>query len=254
MAAIEKICEFSYSSPEPPWLMYGYKRNHIQIKPEYRKLFKGAKAVLIITGKNQYSLDKKDDSYYLDTKSRKGHRIATQIDYCFVVLDEHLQGRVKGCYHNSSFFFGTVKRKLSRMVGYKLPVIDVSNHQVAYDDDILKSLAMREKLIFDPGNSEVFLSNLLIDPKTYSLSICFDNIYLNKQQLKVIKDFLILEKKQITLMSNLYNKDRILRVVKIDDDCYEFQIHQDCLTDNPQSDYISSREAKAFIKRLSLIC
>lgn len=129
MASIEKICEFSGSIPEPSYLMYTFKHNHIQIKPEYRKQFKGAKAILVVTGKKQYSLDKKDGSYYLDSKSRNGHRIATQTSYCLIVQDKHLQGRVEGHYHNSSFYFGKVKRKLSRMVGYKLPVIVIKEEK-----------------------------------------------------------------------------------------------------------------------------
>lgn len=40
MAGIEKVCEFS--GDYPGWLMYGYKRNSLQVKPEYRKHFKGA--------------------------------------------------------------------------------------------------------------------------------------------------------------------------------------------------------------------
>lgn len=254
MAAIDKICELSDSSPNPPWLMYNYKKNHIQIKPEYRKLFKGSRAVLIITGKNQYSFSNRYGSYFLDQDPWPGHRLATQIDYCLVVLDEHLQGRVKGCYHNSSFFFGTVKRKLSRMVGYKLPVIDVSNHQVAYDDDILKSVAMKEKLLFDPGNAEIFLYNLLIDPKIYSLSVCFDNIYLNKQQLKVIKDFLVSGDKNLTLLSNVYGKDKILSIIDIGEGFYTFEIYQESLESEPQFDHMHPNEIKSFIKRLSLIC
>ena len=44
MAAIEKICEYSgnYTGPE----MYRFKRNHIQVEPQYRKFFRGKKAIL----------------------------------------------------------------------------------------------------------------------------------------------------------------------------------------------------------------
>ena len=44
MAGIEKVCE--YSGEYPGGLMYGYKRNHIQVIPKYRKEFRGKKATL----------------------------------------------------------------------------------------------------------------------------------------------------------------------------------------------------------------
>lgn len=46
MAGIEKVCEFS--GEYPGWEMYGYKRNHIQIMPKYRKEFRGHEAVLYV--------------------------------------------------------------------------------------------------------------------------------------------------------------------------------------------------------------
>lgn len=46
MAAIEKVCEFSGEYPGHD--MYGYKRNHIQIMPKYRKQFRGHEAVLFV--------------------------------------------------------------------------------------------------------------------------------------------------------------------------------------------------------------
>lgn len=46
MAGIEKVCE--YSGEYPGWLMYGYKHNHIQIMPKYRKEFRGAEHTLHI--------------------------------------------------------------------------------------------------------------------------------------------------------------------------------------------------------------
>lgn len=66
MAAIEKICEFSgnYTGPD----MYSYKRNHIQVEPQYRKNFRGKKAILTIKEdglilRGQFS-SKKYDVYY----------------------------------------------------------------------------------------------------------------------------------------------------------------------------------------------
>ena len=44
MAGIEKICE--YSGDYHGWLMHGWKRDHIQVCPEYRKLFRGKDSIL----------------------------------------------------------------------------------------------------------------------------------------------------------------------------------------------------------------
>lgn len=46
MAGIEKVCELS--GDYPGHLMYDMKRNHIQVVPKYRKLFRGHKATLYI--------------------------------------------------------------------------------------------------------------------------------------------------------------------------------------------------------------
>lgn len=46
MAGIEKVCELS--GDYPGYHMYKMKRNHIQIVPKYRKLFRGHKATLYI--------------------------------------------------------------------------------------------------------------------------------------------------------------------------------------------------------------
>lgn len=46
MAGIEKVCELS--GDYPGYHMYAMKRNHIQVVPKYRKLFRGHKATLYI--------------------------------------------------------------------------------------------------------------------------------------------------------------------------------------------------------------
>lgn len=66
MAAIEKICE--YSGNYTGWEMYGFKRNHIQVEPQYRKFFRGKKAILTIKEdglllRGRFS-SKKNDVYY----------------------------------------------------------------------------------------------------------------------------------------------------------------------------------------------
>lgn len=46
MAGIEKVCELT--GDYPGYHMYDMKRNHIQVVPKYRKLFRGHKATLYI--------------------------------------------------------------------------------------------------------------------------------------------------------------------------------------------------------------
>lgn len=139
MAAIEKVCE--YSGDYPGWAMYGYKHNHIQIMPKYRKEFRGKKAVLYIVtnesilgrylisfcnnglayhmkeadykdtivkiGKHRYDLDRGGRSWY-------PVKIHKETEYALVVPD--MPGEVKGIYVNNSCSMSTVKRKLKRML------------------------------------------------------------------------------------------------------------------------------------------
>lgn len=65
MAGIEKVCEFS--GEYPGWEMYGYKRNHIQIMPKYRKEFRGHEAVLFVF-EREYIIDL-DPGYMTDNLS-----------------------------------------------------------------------------------------------------------------------------------------------------------------------------------------
>lgn len=79
MAGIEKVCE--YSGEYPGYKMYGYKRNSIQVMPEYRKLFKHQDHVLVISKSelkidygwatstvDKWMLDKDEGSLYYTTK------------------------------------------------------------------------------------------------------------------------------------------------------------------------------------------
>ena len=100
MAGIEKVCEFSgvYKGAD----MYKWKRNHIQIMPEYRKLFRGSKAILIF---QRYDKISKDYTYYL------------------LVPEPHLQGEVKGKYLNWTYRPKTALRKMRRLTrNYKLQI------------------------------------------------------------------------------------------------------------------------------------
>lgn len=116
MAGIEKICE--YSGEYPGSLMYGYKRDLIQVMPEYRKSFKNVKCLLkiwetewyqyqppknkrrssffIYSGNLDMIIDDYDDYYYDVPKDHKEFKLFMKINnrflspeykYCLEVLD-----------------------------------------------------------------------------------------------------------------------------------------------------------------------
>ena len=108
MAGIEKICE--YSGEYGGYKMYGYKRNGLQIMPQYRKLFRGCNASLYIRKEND-----------------------NLIDYCLLVRDNHLQGKVHGFYFNWTTNTKAVIRKLKRITrNYKLKVVYLNENR--WDD------------------------------------------------------------------------------------------------------------------------
>lgn len=151
MAGIEKICE--YSGNYTGWEMYGFKRNHIQVEPQYRKFFRGKKAILTIKEvglvlRGRFS-SKKDDVYYqcgYDWKSERDFydsrwtnvpedkvtfekwlyyhfkkKPIMRYEYCLEIIDENWS-----CPVFRTKFFGTtndnpkhVIRRLKRLVGSK---------------------------------------------------------------------------------------------------------------------------------------
>ena len=160
MAAIEKICE--YSGDYPGWKMYGYKRNHIQICPQYRKQFKGARHVLIIAPSEkriiwsgggsstlgslgeevEYCHDYSKVSlnlwrgpgYYTwsgQQYSPKEYlkKIRVEQEYLFDLYCPDLPGEVDGHYMNYSTDLSAFKRRLKRMIGSDLKIVyvDVSS-------------------------------------------------------------------------------------------------------------------------------
>jgi hypothetical protein len=146
MAASEKVCE--YSGEYPSWLMYGYKRNSIQIMPKYRKLFRGATAVLYvkkspcvfhlystggyssycpmdfkIASEEGWTLARNLKEYSQENKFPRSTRICSQWDYVLHVLDENLQGEVQGLYANSTFDIRTTRKKIKRLLGCKQLIV-----------------------------------------------------------------------------------------------------------------------------------
>lgn len=156
MAAIEKVCE--YSGDYPGWKMWDYKRNHIQICPEYRKTFKGAKHILVIAksekqimwagggtstltsecncveycGNKSGVLNRfwKGRGYYLwsgrkDSPDEYLKKIRVSQEYLFDLYCPELQGDVQGHYMNWSTDLSSVKRRLKRMIGSDLNIVYV---------------------------------------------------------------------------------------------------------------------------------
>lgn len=133
MAAIEKVCEFSgeYSG----WNMYRYKHNHIQIMPEYRKLFAKCKCVLVIHKKEMRYIHNDGSSMSADHSDyaiRLGYKLKPSYTYSLVVLDENLQGQVEGVYLNWSNDISTVIRKMKRLT--KNPKLKIIKDFESFND------------------------------------------------------------------------------------------------------------------------
>ena len=149
MAAIEKMDEVT--GEHGGWRMYGWKRDHIQVTPETRKMFKDKKATLYIFKSDDkslchicrfggYSRILYNKEFYTKIKNkwyewkndylRPGWEIAKPIyvttEYNYVLYVPEIQGEVQGCYYNHSFKLASVKRRINRMMGYKVPVIKLN--------------------------------------------------------------------------------------------------------------------------------
>ena len=155
MAYIEKCCE--YSGEYPGWKMYGYKHNQLQIMPEYRKLFRHQKHVLVISksciredlGGATCTIYDSDDYVYCSNRNQvafnkfKGKGIYTYgykryseigyltkkcrilQEYYYMLYVPNLQGEVEGFYLNWSYDIKTVKRKLKRMLKTDINVFHI---------------------------------------------------------------------------------------------------------------------------------
>jgi hypothetical protein len=148
VAGIEKCCEFS--GEYPGYLMYGYKRNHIQIMPHYRKEFRGKQAILYIQiNDGQYVVARKNWSYNLNSaeyaerivringktydtnmaRGRSWHPTPVSKEFWYALVVPELPGDVRGVYSNHSCKISTVKRKLKRMLRCR-------SLEVRYIDDL----------------------------------------------------------------------------------------------------------------------
>jgi hypothetical protein len=107
MAGIEKICEYSHEYPDGD--MYAYKRNHIQVLPKYRPLFKGQPHTLYVKLK------------WFKKGSWDPDEVCTGkvAEYEYILHVPGLPGEVKGCYLNWSGDIRAVKHKLRKLLGLR---------------------------------------------------------------------------------------------------------------------------------------
>lgn len=140
MAGIEKICEFS--GEYPSGLMYGYKKNQLQIMPKYRKLFRKAKHTLYIGKPDKFLAYKKIDAYIFTTNFERDlkrkmesyeppftsvkefldyfdYKIISKYPFALVVEDEKLFGEVNGIYSNDADSKKCMNRKIKRLLRSK---------------------------------------------------------------------------------------------------------------------------------------
>jgi hypothetical protein len=109
MAGIEKICEFS--GDYPAYKMYGYKRNLIQICPNYRIYFRKKEAVLLFFKPELHDTYSRNIVWkipfvwklfkHINTKWFCGlisNKYYLHWDYVLIVPD--VPGKVDGCYFN----------------------------------------------------------------------------------------------------------------------------------------------------------
>ena len=150
MSAIEKICEFSgrYEGPD----MYKYKRDQLQILPEYRKRFRNAHVLVTVNvsaihlvGKFKKSkgtyLQNFNSEWKQDTRNFPEKPLTfmgfvnynkfvenkrTINEYCYTVhaFANHLKGKVDGNYVGWTSNLSTLRRKLRRLTrNYKLKLV-----------------------------------------------------------------------------------------------------------------------------------
>lgn len=143
MAGIDRICEFAGGSND--FEMSLAKRNHIQIAPQHRKKFRGAKAELVFTvaeleqcqriRKTTYSqtLAYHEAVAYYEGDVRAWWKDAVEyggffhrVEYTFElrVEDPELLGRVNGVYRNLSTNKSAVIRRMKRLIGKNLVIRD----------------------------------------------------------------------------------------------------------------------------------
>lgn len=150
MAGIEKLCE--YSGEYPGWHMYLHKRNHIQIMPKYRKLFRYQPHVLFwfkpklrwinkmggVSDFNVEELSWFDTPYKSISEYENDFGLRRQLEYWYMLYVPGLPGIVNGQYVNYTVSRTSTRRRLKRMLRCKrlneinldcfLSEFDISDH------------------------------------------------------------------------------------------------------------------------------
>ena len=112
MAGIEKICELS--SDYPGGDMYAWKRNSIQVCPQYREQFKGRQHTLYVWVSGMHGRIKRRNAYKWGYEPKMTLR---EYGYCLYVPS--LPGRVRGEYINWSYDLRAVKHHLRKILGLR---------------------------------------------------------------------------------------------------------------------------------------
>lgn len=110
MAGIEKMCELSGECGS--YKMYGWKKCHIQVKPEYRKCFNGANHTLHVFKKPTRVKCPVLGIVFTPDENDKGNDIFNMVEsplleYALEVHDDKLLGVVSGLYVNYLRLHGT---------------------------------------------------------------------------------------------------------------------------------------------------
>ena len=135
MAGIEKMCEID--GDHCGWDMYNWKHNQLQIKPEYRKLFRGDKGKLVfefqkylledttpggkyVTWYNEGRMKFFDPPFKCEEEYKEylrnlGYRFIKEYKYTYITDNPELQGRVEGEYVGFTRSPSTVIRKIKRL-------------------------------------------------------------------------------------------------------------------------------------------
>lgn len=128
MAGIEKICEATGEYPGPA--MYKYKKDHIQVMPSARKLFKGKKALLVffdpeaqadslLPGAHvrvfKWYLPKFWTRFYWQWRDVGPYYRGARLEWNYCLYVPEVSGRVAGEYWNYTHEPQRVLRNLGRL-------------------------------------------------------------------------------------------------------------------------------------------
>jgi len=153
MAGIEKICEFSGISGG--WEMYGYKRDNIQVLPQFRKEFRDKDALLIFFTEpkavvysncgphafvriGKWFIPKVWTRYYWQWKDvRRPYYSMAELQWDFLLYVPQCRGRVAGMYWNTTLNPEKTMTNLTKLCG-RLTVTSFASFDEEYMKDVVK--------------------------------------------------------------------------------------------------------------------